>query len=283
MDLLRDWLRRPLPDILGKLILAVLAGACFVLGCTPHNIWPLGWVGLLFLFFALFGADGQPRTKYPFLWGWITGITTISGGFPWVAGLIERFEPQVASYGIPIFIVFSVYHGLVFALFAKWICFLRKQLSVSFVWIAAVVWVACEFVFPTLFPWYIAITQAWVLHTIQIAEITGVVGVSMLLALASGALFEAICLLRRGRMRIGTGWKGPFTAALIIPGCLIYGAIRIQQVNRARMAAPVLTTGIVQSNVGMDVKFKRDPAQQLSKMQKASAQLDTQGVDLIVW
>ena len=65
---------------------------------------------------------------------------------------------------------------------------------------------------------------------------------------------------------------------------LVYGAVRIRQVDAARAAAPKVKTGLVQANVGILEKW--DPAEfakLLDTHQRASAALTAAGAELIVW
>ena len=51
----------------------------------------------------------------------------------------------------------------------------------------------CELVVPFVFPWYLAITQAWVRPVIQIADLTGPLGVSFLLVLSNARALRRVC------------------------------------------------------------------------------------------
>jgi len=119
---------------------------------------------------------------------------------------------------------------------------------------------------------------------LQTADLWGVEGVSGLLALAGGVIFEKIAAnagwlpdtRARRRTRVAT--------AALLCLALLYGAVRIGTVDRAAAAAPKLRVGIVQPNVSMDEK--RDPStamRQLWLMQSLSANLEGRGAEMIVW
>ena len=81
-------------------------------------------------------------------------------------------------------------------------CRLRSQLGIKVTFLAPLCWVACELCVPYVFPWYLSITQAWVPTVIQIADITGPLGVSFLLVLSNGALFDLLHTLRLSLIHI---------------------------------------------------------------------------------
>src|SRR5207248_10784333 len=94
-----------------------------------------------------------------------------------------------------------------FALFAWALRRLRDHLKFPVLWLAPIVYVACELVVPYVFPWYLSITQAWVPPVIQVAELTGPLGVSFLLILSNALLYE---------IYQKTSWRKLLPAALIL-------------------------------------------------------------------
>ena len=127
---------------------------------------------------------------------------------------------------------------------------------------------ALELVTPFVFPWYLAITQAWVPPVVQVAELTGPLGVSFLLVLSNGALYELLRARVEGRplplRRAGI-------AALAIAAALVFGVVRMHQVDAARAAAPKLKVGVVQANIGIHEKWRPElvskrPAPQKSEV-----------------
>lgn len=277
----------PLVDsVWGRIVLCVLAGTLLFLACADFDVWPLAWVGLLPLLVVLLDGDGQPRTKHAFLYGMVTGLFANGGGFYWIVGLLMRFGGLPFVAAAPLFLLLIAYQALTFGLFATLLCRLRAHIGVKVTWLAPLVWVACELCVPYVFPWYLSITQAWVPTVIQIADITGPLGVSFLLVLSSAALFDLFHALlrakpgRRLRAFLGSPWLAWGTILL----CLAYGKVRIRQVDAARQSAEKLRVGLVQANVGIREKFvaglrESQHALHLSLSQKLAAQ----GAELIVW
>jgi apolipoprotein N-acyltransferase len=241
------------------------------LSCADFDIWPLAWVALAPLFVVLF----DKRTEKPWFYGLLCGLTANGGGFYWIVGFLQRFGHLPLVAALPIFALLIGYQAITFALFAWALRRLRDHLDLGLVWLAPLTYVACELVVPYVFPWYLAITQAWVPPVIQIAELTGPLGVSFLLVLSNALLYEVYA--RRS-------WRKLLPAVLILAANVGYGYLRIHQVSAAREAAPTIKLGVVQANIGIHEKFHPNlAADQLETHQQLSLKLIQQGAELLVW
>ena len=283
---LPPFLEPVLASFWGRLILSILSGTLLFLACADFDIWPLCWIGMVPLLWVLLDDDGQPRTQNPFFYGMVTGIFANGGGFYWIVGLLQRFGHLPWIVAAPLFLLLVAYQALTFGLFAVIICRLRMHLGLKVTWLAPLVWVACELCVPYVFPWYLAITQAWVPTVIQIADITGPLGVSFLLVLSNGALFDVLHALgrakpgRRLRAFLGT----PLAAVAAIVLSLAYGTVRIHQVDAARQSAEKIRVGVVQANVGIHEKFVPGLREKQHDLHLSlSAELTSQGAELLLW
>src|SRR5262249_34094972 len=114
-------------------------------------------------------------------------------------------------------------------------------------------------------------------HVIQIADLTGPLGVTALLLLANGAIYELITARR---------WVPAAVSAGLLVGALGYGELRLRQVDARVAAADKVQVGIVQGNVPFSDKGFEHPelaASQLEDLKVKSVELDRAGADLIVW
>ena len=271
---------------LGRLLLCVLAGTLLFLACADFDIWPLAWIGMVPLLWVLLDGEGQTRTQHPFLYGMATGLVANGGGFYWIVGLLMRFGHMPFLAALPLFLLLVAYQAITFGIFASLLCRLRSQLGVRVTYLAPLCWVACELCVPYVFPWYLAITQAWVPAVIQVADVTGPLGVSFLLVLCSGALFDLSHAVGKSRksLQMSELLGPPLIAALTIALSLCYGAVRIHQVDKARAAADKLKIGVVQANVGINEKFVPGLREQQHELHlRLSQELTKKGAELIVW
>ena len=147
--------------------------------------------------------------------------------------------------------------------------------------LAPIVFVAVEALVPYVFDWYLALTQAWVTPIIQIAELTGPLGVSFLIMLCNAMLYDFVDARRRG-----AAWPrgAVLAAAAVLIACTAFGFARINHVRSAREAAAKFTVGVVQANVGIVRKRRAEEAHnRLTQHQELSAALQQAGADVILW
>jgi apolipoprotein N-acyltransferase len=261
----RDW---------ALLWLAALTGPLWFLASPSFDLWPLGWVANVPLLYAV---DRAATMRRALLYGWVAGTVTVVGGFYWISLLLTRFAhfPDPLAWGSVL--LFGAYHGLVFVLFAWAVRLVRARRAVPLTLLAPIAFAAAELVLPMLFPFHLALSQAWRPHVIQIADLTGPVGVTALLVLASGAIYDTAT--RRS-------WTPAAAAAAIVAAALAYGHVRIGQMDAAAAAAPTLKVGLVQGNISFDEKGLDNPnlaTDQLHDLQDASRALERAGAELVVW
>jgi apolipoprotein N-acyltransferase len=298
-----------------RLSLSTLSAALMVLSVPTFDLWPLMWVGLLP---ALYVALTAATPRRAFLHGWLTGVLANTAAFYWMKGLLERFGHMPGVEAIPIMLLLTTYQGLEFGLWSWGVHRLaRRRPDLPLALLAPLVMVAIELLVPQIFPFYLAISQAWVPPVIQIADLTGPMGVTFVMVMVTGALYDAGRAARGGRTTRTAGTTPPPTTRttptagttpgapvhpiglatmarlaapkLAIPVAVVglvlaYGLIRIHQMDGRREAAPKAEVGIVQANVGISEKW--DPAERgrlLTLHQQQSALLAGAGADLIVW
>ncbi|MCC6749772.1 MAG: apolipoprotein N-acyltransferase [Deltaproteobacteria bacterium] len=261
-----------------RVLCAVATAGLLVLACADLDIWPLAWVGFVPLLLAL--RDTSPRAA--FFYGWLAGTLGNAGGFYWIQHLLMRFGglPWVAAF--PIYLLLVAYQGLHWGAFAYAIRrahLYRPTLPMTL--LAPLFMVTAEFLMPFIFDWYLAITQAWVVPAIQVADLTGPLGVTALLMLANGMLYD----LLQARLTRSTWPLRPLAigSALLLLS-FGYGALRVHQVRAQRAAAPKVKVGVVQANIGIVQKGRAE----LTVLHHAlhlreSHKLQDQGAELLVW
>ncbi len=256
--------------------ICAVSGVLWFLACADFDIWPLAWFAMVPTLFAIERAS---TTRRAMMFAWVAGIVANAGGFYWITNLLVRFAHlswPVAIFG---FTLMCAYQGLTFLLFAWVARRIRQATPLPMALVAPVVFVGFELVMPMLFPWYVAITQAWNLRVIQIADVTGPLGVSALLLMVNGAIYDVASGGRR-RLVAAVG------AAAVLALALGYGELRLRQVGARAAAAPTFQVGIVQGNVPFNEKGYERPelaAGQLKTLKEQSVALEKAGADLIVW
>ena len=266
----------PKLNFYGALGLATLSGCLWFLAVTPFDLSALAWIAAVPMLLAV---DRAPTFKQALLLGWWAGVVETAGGFYWLIDVMQRFAdlPWVAA--ALVLLVFCAARAVIFLLFTGLVCGIRRRRRVPMTLLAPVGMVSCEFVVPQLFPCGQWISQAWHPLVIQIAELTGPLGVTALLMLVNGALYDLSVDGRAAR-------HPALAAAALVAAAFIFGAVRMRQVDDIVARAPQLKVGLVQPNFAYTANgelTREEAVRQLTALQAESRRLEQAGAQLIVW
>lgn len=258
------------------LFLAALSGLLLALSFPLPGLSVLAWVALIPL---LEGCRALPPEKAARL-GFVTGALGFGGILYWVNIVMTTYGglPMPASFVLYLLLV--SYLALYPALFA-WALAVGVRAGIAPMLAAPVVWTALEYVRAHLltgFPWAsLGHSQYRTLPLIQIADLTGVYGITFLLVFGNVVFWG----LGRGLLvgdRYPTRWAAGFF--LLLAAVAIYGGVRL---TTPESGAP-LTVALLQGNIPQDVKW--DPAFQestLSVYERLSREAGAAGARLVVW
>lgn len=268
-----------LPGALGlwpSLALSTLSGCLWFLSCTPFHLSALSWVAMVPVLFVLDRACIQAKS---ILFSWWAGAVMVGGGFYWLIELLRRFADLSSPAAVLLYLLFCAYQGSVFLLFGWIVRTIRRRHSLPMALLAPLAMVACELIVPLLFPSHLAIMQAWHPMVIQISDLTGPMGVTALLLMVNGGIYDFLTGGRRAALPV-------LASAMVLAAALLYGYVRMKQTDTLIAAAPKLVVGVVQPNVAYNLKGIRHPEQaqsQLAALQEQSRELAAAGAELIVW
>ncbi len=259
-----------------RLAICLVTGAFFFLAVASFDIWLLGWIAPVGLVGVVIYA---PNKKSAILCSWLTGIVMSTGGFYWIGSLLERFAgfPPPLSWIAPV--VLATYQALVFVFFAWTLRSIddAQNTRLPLAILAPVCMCLPEMLFPQIFPYYLAISQAWNIPVIQIAEFTGPLGVTAMLLATGGAVIDFV------RKR---SWKSPAITGAIVTSLIVWGFVKASSIESQLNDGPKVTVGVVQGNIGFNQKGQNGRmrwAKQLEALQLVSANLASKGAELIVW
>ena len=261
-----------------RLLACVGSGCLWFLGCADFNVWPLGWLAMVPCLLAIRGV----RPRRAFWLGLVAGTVASGGGFYWITHLLIRFGhlPWAVAFGL--FVLMVAYQGLHFAVMAAVLRWVRDRApAIPMTLLLPVTMVPLEMAMPFIFPWYLSITQAWVVPVIQVADLAGPLGVSFLLLVSNGMIYDVVVARLKGQP---LPWRPLAAGGTIIALALVYGGIRMAQYGSLWEAGPKVKVGLVQANVGITEKHKPGLREEHLKLHHdASVALEKQGAELLVW
>ncbi len=257
-------------------IAAITGGILVFLGYAGFDRFYLEWVCLVPVLWAI--RDQRPGRA--FLIGWLAGIVTNIGGFYWAIQMFQQFAGMARPLAALGLLLLAAANGFLFAAWAWATRLITRDNGWSVVWISPVVWTALEKFWPEIFPNYLGASQYKLPLVTQIADLTGILGVSFIVVYLNSALFASLEQWSRNRR---CAIRQLLVLASVMAAVLIYGQVRISAVDRQAGAAEHLTIGLIQTNRGAGDK-RHDPDSLLREHQDMSRTLAaSQSLDLIVW
>src|SRR3984893_5543455 len=197
----------------GAFGLATLSGCLWLLAVTTFDLSALAWVAAVPMLLAV---DRAPTFKQALLLGWWAGVVETGGGFYWLIEVMQRFADFPWWAAALVLLVFCAARAVIFLLFTAIVCGIRRRRRVPMTVLAPLAMVSSELVVPQLFPCGQWISPACQTLVIQIAEITGPLGVAALLMLVNGALYDLAVDRRAARYPA-------LAAAALVAAALVFG------------------------------------------------------------
>ena len=257
-------------------IAAASGGVLAFLGYVGFDQFYLEWICLVPVLWAI---SGQTPGR-AFLIGWVAGIVGHGGGFSWIVTMLRQFADAPLWLAVLGLLLLAAANGLVFAVWAGATRLISRDAGWSVVWVSPVVWTGVEKFWPQVFPNYLGASQYKLTLVTQIADLTGILGVTFLLIYANSTIYAVLSRVR-GRQR--HPWRPAVVFAAVLAMALAYGAVRISTVDKAASSAAALSVGLVQTNRGAGDKHV-DQALFLREHQEMSLELvRALPLDLIVW
>ncbi len=254
--------------------------------CFPKFDWGLlAWVVLIPLHLAL----DQCCRQRAFWIGWLSGVIGFTGIMAWVVTAMTTYGKVPESISYAILLLLTTYLGLYVALYSLAFVWLRELIPRYGIFFAPCFWVALEFFRTYLLsglPWcLLGYSQYRELDLIQVADHTGVYGVSFLVVLVNVALAELIVWIMpffRGVHPVKLPWELLTTAAACMVLSWFYSSAVLSD-RAVKEGQSSVTVGIVQPNIDQAVKWDasfRDET--MRRFDRLTTQLGTD-MDLIVW
>lgn len=270
------------PKLVNSLVwvFPIASGILYALSFPRIDLSPAAWIALVPLLFII----REETPKRAFYMGWLAGGVAFLGLLYWTTITMVRYGGLPWPATIPPLLLLVAYLGLYFAGFCALLVWIRPKTTFPYIILVPVIWTTLEWIRAHAlsgFPWGLfGYSQHQNLSMIQIADLTGVYGVSFLIVLVNTVFVEGLGLIDRIRRRKA------FTALAVGAICVVltwgYGHWQLNRSTHSLNRS--VNIGIVQANVSQDVKW--DPAFRLEilhRYEQLNHRIAKEGLDLIVW
>src|SRR5690242_2955250 len=258
-----------------RLLLPTLSGVLYFLSWVGFGIWPLAFVCFIPLLWSL--RDATPGRAL-WLGAWM-GFVTHLGGYTWLIHLLTVFAYAPMPLAVTGYLLLCAGQGLLFGVMSMALVWVGRRTRWPAAALLPLSLVAVEFAYPLLFQSYTGVSLMPVLPLVQIADLGGVLLLSALQALVNGALFDAFEAWRFGR---APPWGVIATSVIALLGTSAYGFFRLNRVDAAEAAAPKVSVGLAQPNVG-ETELHDNPDASVRTLQDETAELQVRGASLVIW
>ncbi len=266
----------------------MVSGLLLTLSFPDVHLYYLGFIALVPLIISL----DTLTARQAFIAGFTAGFIHFTTLIYWIVPTLCRFGGLHPIPAVAALMLLCLYLSVYPALFA----FGLKKLAPPPAWMplaAACLWTGLEWVRTwmfTGFPWGIlGYSQAGNPWVIQIADMTGVLGISFLLVMCSAMTALAWgCLVTNRRTGRSAARRPVFIAAactcLLLAGTYGYAVYRIADVEKQMVRAPETRLAIIQGNIEQDVKWSLPFRQAtIEKYGTLSMEAVPSRPDLIIW
>lgn len=272
---------------LKEMLLPALSGGLLVLSFPKYEISILAWISLVPLMIDL--TVKKISGGAAFKKGYFTGMIYFFGTLYWIHHSVHHYGGLSLVPSIMAVLLLSAYLSLYTGLFSFLLLKIHSKTFYPLLIIAPSLWVSLEYIrtyFLTGFPWSsIGYTQYKTLTLIQIADITGIYGISFLVVAINGAFVDIILLKKRTEdlpfYPLAPKLAGFLLLIIALIATLIYGNWRLKEKIDQRIAK----IGIVQGNIPQDKKWDLAFQDEVMNIYKHLSEeiIRKDSPDLLVW
>ena len=260
--------------------MATLSGFLYFYGFGGFGYAYLAWVCLVPVLQAL--DDATLSGWEALLIAWTFGTVTQMGGYTWLMGMLQDFGHLPLPLATAGYMALCVGQGFQMGVWGWVLNRLVSLYGCRVVWVAPTALVTLEWLWPALFPSYLANSQYRFITFIQALDLVGPLGLSFVVASSSAVIHDLLAALQQTRPR-----SIPFAPVclflLLVAANLAYGVGALSDIDETvAHADDRLKVGLVQVNMGIYEKHQK-PLEGLRRHRDQSLEIERQGVDLIVW
>ncbi|MDO8785359.1 MAG: apolipoprotein N-acyltransferase, partial [Syntrophales bacterium] len=244
------------------------------------------WVSLVPLLYALEGK----RIKDGLAVGFIASLVCYIGIIYWIIFVVVHYGYLPYYVGIFAMLLLAAYLSVYIALFAAAVIYFKKR-GIPTILTAPLLWTCLEYGKSHLltgFPWEnLGYSQYLWRPMIQVADITGVYGITFLIVLINVIFYDLLSYRRSPSSSQRSGKRlllEVTTGCALFLVCYFYGVLRIEEIRDALQKGEAMEVVLVQGNIDQNIKWDLHQQEETLNIYEAlSLQMSTPGSGLIVW
>jgi apolipoprotein N-acyltransferase len=259
-----------------RVLLAVASGATLALSFPNYNLPLLAWISVGLLVLASAGA----RPFESLLYGFLHGIVFYPVCLPWIAVVMHQYGNVDPWMSAGIVSLIGIAGGIVCSIFSVSVALASRKSAALACWFAPFLWVSLEFLRTHLpiigFPWNLTgYAASGSLALLQLAPVTGIYGLSFLIAAYSSLLAYAVIVRTQRARRSAIA----VTAGIILVAA---GGGYLVPKENPRFVAHLVQTNFPQSEQ-YPARWLEIHAGELAELERISVDAAKKSPGLIVW
>ena len=260
-------------------VLAITSGILIALSFPNPGISFLAWIALIPLLIAV--EDSSPGEAFRV--GMTCGVTAYALILYWLNIVFTHYGHLPWAVSIPVYLLLVLWLAMFYGL-STLIARLGELVGIKAAFTLPVAWIAFDFIRSFLFSGFawamLGHSQFRTLPLIQIADLAGVYGITLLIVLANIVLHRAL------RAVSGAGVPYPIKSLIVLmtllSGTLFYGFDRLNE--HEEPSAKPLRVALIQGNIPQDVKWSPEFREHtIDTYERLTRDASKGGVDLVVW
>ena len=233
------------------LLLSLLSGVLLVLSFPNFDLEILSWVALVPLLYSIEGKG----LFHSFMLGCLSGLVSFLGILYWIVVAVHTYGNVPFVPSVLILLLLVLYLSCFIGAFTFVSRLIQTHFGFKMIVLAPFIWTSLEYLRSFLltgFPWAdLGHSQYLNLPFAQIADMTGVYGLSFMIVLVNVTLY----LMIRGRSKESFPYREVIITALLLSGALFYGYMKIRTIDRQLREQPSFRIGLVQGNIDQSIKW----------------------------
>jgi len=261
-------------------LLSLFSGVLLILSFPKFDLEFLVWFALVPLFYSIEGKG----LFHGFALGFFSGFVSFLGILYWIIVAVHTYGNVPLILSGLILLLLAVYLSLFIGAFTYLTRLIQIRSGLETILFTPFLWVSLEYLRSFLltgFPWAnLGHSQYLNLPFIQMADITGVYGLSFVILLTNATLFRVL----RQWPKKSFPFREVVMTALILLGFLFYGYAKMRSIDWQVLLQPILKVGLVQGNIDQSIKWDESFQRETLRIyDRLSFKVAEGRPDLIIW